>query len=165
MAWAQKRVMKWSPVILLIIEMLTKSTAVTGRNTTRAYTITLAEAKNAGGSFVHGTLNQKKDMPQMRVDFLNNRAPTFQTTIGRVSVIASLPNLRKGDMAWYSTGANINIHQARAGSSDRSDDASQKKIGSGGRDQKDRPIKLVKPTEAATKHVLPNDSNPKGLSD
>jgi len=39
MAWVQKRVMKWSPVILLIIEMLIRSTTVTGRNITEAYDV------------------------------------------------------------------------------------------------------------------------------
>jgi len=121
----------------------------------------LAEARGAGGSFVHKP-NQKKDMTQMRVDFLNNRASsTFQTTIGRVGVVASLHNQRKDDMARYSNGAHINIHQACGGSSGRSDDASEKEIGSGGRGQQDRPITLVKPTDAAAKRVLSNDSNPK----
>ena len=73
MAWAQKRVMKWSPVILLIIEMLIRSTTVTGRNSTEAYMITLAEAKGAIGSFVHKAPNQKKDISQKRVDFLSTQ--------------------------------------------------------------------------------------------
>jgi len=95
----------------------------------------LAEARGAGGSFVHKIPNQKKDMTLMRVDFLNNLASsTFQTTIGRVGVVASVLNQRKDD-----TG-----------------------VGSCGCGQKDRPITSVKPTEAATKRVLSNDSNPKG---
>jgi len=61
-AWAQKQAMKWSPVILSIIAMSIKSTAVTGRNSTQAYMITLAEATGAGGSFVHKVPNQKKAM-------------------------------------------------------------------------------------------------------
>jgi len=42
--------------------MSIKSTAVTGRNSTQAYMITLAEATGAGGSFVHKVPYQKKAM-------------------------------------------------------------------------------------------------------
>jgi len=49
-----------------------RSTAVTGRNSKQAYMITLAEAKGAGGSFVHKAPNQKTDMSQKRVDFLRH---------------------------------------------------------------------------------------------
>ena len=35
--------------------------------------ITLAEAKGAGGSFVHKAPNQKTDMSQKRVDFLSTQ--------------------------------------------------------------------------------------------
>jgi len=64
-----------------------KSTAVIGRNSTQAYMITLAEAKDAGGSFVHKDPNQKTDMSQKRVDFLSTQMSvdltlaTFKTRI------------------------------------------------------------------------------------
>ena len=35
--------------------------------------ITLAEAKGAGGSYVHKAPNQKTDMSQKRVDFLSTQ--------------------------------------------------------------------------------------------
>ena len=99
----------------------------------------------------------------MRVDLLNNCASsTFQTTIGRVGVVASLLNLRKDDMAQYCTGAQIDIHQTHGGSSDRSENVSLEEIGSGGRGQQDKPTTSVKSTEAATKRVFSNNSNPKG---
>ena len=50
-----------------------RSTAVTERNSTQAYMITLAEVKGAGGSFVHKAPNQKTDMSQKRVDFLSTQ--------------------------------------------------------------------------------------------
>jgi len=54
-----------------------RSTAVTGRNNTQAYMITLAEAKGAGGSFVHKAPNQKTDMSQKRVDFLSTQMSVY----------------------------------------------------------------------------------------
>jgi len=65
------------------------STAVTGRNSTQTYMITLAEAKGAGGSFVHKAPNQKTDMSQKCVDFLST-----QMSVDLFSTLAPLAEAR-----------------------------------------------------------------------
>jgi len=101
-AWVQKRAMRWSPVIWSILEMSIRSTAVTGRNSTQACMIMLAEARGAGGSVVHKALHQKKDILQMRVDFLNDRASSaFQTKVRRVGWLQVCSSSAK--MIWHGT--------------------------------------------------------------
>ena len=67
-----------------------RSTA-TGRNSTQAYMITLAEAQGAGGSFVHKAPNQKTDMSQKRVDLLST-----QMSVDFLSTLDPLAEARGG---------------------------------------------------------------------